>query len=99
MSEKATKQNPHMHVNRDWRTILKLSLLLLLILSSVGLGMTISSMEGEEEISTKLIFKLILFAVWDVLLVFGVLMYTELGDKGKPPESQKETDKPDDKKE
>ena len=99
MSEKAIKRNPHMHVNRAKRTILKLSLLLLLILSSVGLGMTISGMKGKEEISTKLIFKLILFAVWDVLLVFGVLIYTQLGDKGKQPESQGEADKPDDKKE
>ena len=86
-----------MRVKRAKRTILRLSLLLLLIFSSVGLGMTLSEMEGREEVSAGLIFKVLLFAVWDVLLVFGVLMYTQLGDKSRQPESQGELDKPDEK--
>jgi hypothetical protein len=98
MSEKATKQNPHTHINRAWRTVLKL-LLLVLIVFSVGLGITITKMKDKEEFSIWVILKLILLAVGNLLSVFGVLMYTQLNGKSQQSKSEGEADKPDDKKE
>ena len=99
MSEKARKQSPHMRVKRARRIILKL-LLLILIVFSVGLGITVSEMmKGKEEFSIKVIFMLILCAIGNLLSVFGVLMYSQLNGKSQQSKFEGEADKPDDKKE